>query len=268
MTMEFTSRNFVLLCCILLFLSITARSQDKKLITGDFSGFSFTQLVNEAEKQTGMRFYYNAAETDSLRINISANGITLNALLDQVLKNTGLQYAISPRGEVFISLRFAIQTDLPPGFFVRSIKTKDSVPAPFIAVAEETKPKEKLKNSIENKLFEIGIKNSEPNKASSTIAGYIRDIKNGEAIIGASVYVDSPAIGVISDQFGYYSITLPKGRHSLQVSSAGMKDTRRQVLLQADGKLDIEMETFVPSLKTVVITAEKKIEYKKPADGA
>ncbi len=258
MTMRFTSRNFVLLCCILTFLSITARSQDKKLITGNFSGFSFAQLVNEAEKQTGMRFYYNAAETDSLRINISANGITLSALLDQVLKNTGLQYAINPRGEVFISLRFAIQTDLPPGFFVRSIKNKDSASVPVIPLAEENKPKEKLKNSVENKLFEIGIKGSDPNKTSSTIAGYIRDVKNGEAITGASVYVDSPAIGVISDQFGYYSVTLPKGRHSLQVSSAGMKDTRRQVLLQADGKLDIEMETFVPSLKTVVITAEKK----------
>jgi len=60
------------------------------------------------------------------------------------------------------------------------------------------------------------------------VAGYVRDVKNGEAIIGASVYIDTPSIGVTTDQYGYYSLTLPRGRYLLHISSAGMKDARFQ----------------------------------------
>jgi len=73
-------------------------------------------------------------------------------------------------------------------------------------------------------------------------------MKSGEAIIGASVYVDSPYTGVNTDRFGYFSLTLRKGYHVINTSAVGMKDTKRQVMLNNDGKLNIDMEEYVPSL--------------------
>ena len=75
--------------------------------------------------------------------------------------------------------------------------------------------------------------------------------------MGASISVDTLSISKSTDQFGYYSLSLPKGRHIIRFSSAGMKDTRRQVMVYSDGKLNIDMDEFVASLKAVIVSADK-----------
>ena len=75
--------------------------------------------------------------------------------------------------------------------------------------------------------------------------------------MGARISVDTLAINKATDQFGYYTLTLPRGRHIIRISSAGMKDTRRQVMVYSDGKLNIELEEFVASLKAVIVSADK-----------
>ena len=89
------------------------------------------------------------------------------------------------------------------------------------------------------------------------MAGYVPDAKTGEPVIGASIYIDKPRIGVASDQYGYYTISLPKGRHILNIQSIGMKDTRRQILLQGDGKMNIDLQGQVMMLKNVIVSAQK-----------
>ena len=75
--------------------------------------------------------------------------------------------------------------------------------------------------------------------------------------MGAAVYIENPRIGTVSDQFGFYSVTLPRGKHDLKIRSIGLKDTRRRIILYSDDKFDIEMEDDVIALKEVVIEAEK-----------
>ena len=60
-----------------------------------------------------------------------------------------------------------------------------------------------------------------------------------------------------TDQYGFYAISLPKGRLVLNIQSIGMKDTRRQVQLSGDGKLNIDLQSLVMMLKNVTISAEK-----------
>src|SRR6185437_6113941 len=110
---------------------------------------------------------------------------------------------------------------------------------------------------LENKLYQIGENAANNGQPSAIIAGYVRDAKTGEPVIGASLYIDKPRIGVASDQYGYYTISLPKGRHILNIQSIGMKDTRRQILLQGDGKMNIDLQGQVMMLKNVIVSAQK-----------
>lgn len=104
-------------------------------------------------------------------------------------------------------------------------------------------------------MYEIGSGDAKGGKA--TLAGHIRDQKSGEPVIGATLYIESPSIGTSTDQFGYYSLTLPVGRHDIKIRGIGIKNTKRQVVLRADGKLEIEVEEDITPLKEVVIEAEK-----------
>jgi hypothetical protein len=83
------------------------------------------------------------------------------------------------------------------------------------------------------------------------------DSKTGEPVIGASVHAENTGIGGVSDQYGYYIISLPRGRYTLSIQSVGMKDTKREIMVNGDGKFNIEMQTQVIALKKVVVSAEK-----------
>jgi hypothetical protein len=121
--------------------------------------------------------------------------------------------------------------------------------------------------SVDNRLYTIGSPGNTTGKPNATIGGYIREVKTGEPIVGAAVYIERPSIGVITDQYGYYSLSLPKGRHTLKVSGIGMKDVSRQILLYSDGSFSITMEEFIPSLKSVVVVSEKHSNVLKPEMG-
>ncbi|HMH34755.1 MAG TPA: TonB-dependent receptor [Puia sp.] len=262
--MRSPSRFCLLFFSGLLFFSFHAHAQNKLSVTGDFQGVPFEAFVSQVEAQTKCHFYFNNQQTDSFTVNISVREKPLSQVLDQLFKNTEFHYSIDEDNNVFVVKRFKIETKLPDDFFNKkktvadSSRGNDATPD----YSEEDTRNEKLKASLENKLFEIGIKTNTLKAGSATVAGYVRDMKTGEAIIGAAIYMDNPPIGVTTDQFGYYSFTLPRGRHTLRITSVGMKETKRQIMLFTDGKLSIEMQEFVPSLKAVTVISEKNSNIK------
>jgi hypothetical protein len=246
------------LCIFILGLSLPflSRAQDQgKKISGSFRGFTFPQLVDRLEP-AGFHFYFDPAELDSLVINITVDEATVPEVLEQVFRGTDFHFAVDSLGRVFVSKHFSIRTtlpsDLPDQDKVRGAGGRKAV----IAGEDELQEKPRLKSLEENKVFEIGDK-TRTTQGRATLAGYVRDDKTGEAIVGASLYADTSSHTVVTDQFGYYSLTLPKGRHVIRISSQGMKETRRQVIVYSDGKLSVDMQEYIASLKTVIVSAEK-----------
>jgi hypothetical protein len=251
-------RHCVAIFLLLLLLSLKSQGQGNKLISGNFIGYSFTQFANEIESKTSFHFYYDVAELDSITVNLSVTQVTISRLLDEVFKSTSIHYSIDSSGRIFVS-RFAIKTDLPRNFFEPGNENPSDINADQYA---DEPGKAKLKISAENKLFEIGLKTTKPLTGKATISGYVRDVQSGETIVGASIYIDTPSIIVNSNQYGYFSLTIPKGRHVIKISSTGMQETKRQILLYSDGKLDIELHEYIASLKTIVVSADKTSNIK------
>lgn len=246
---------YILLICCLLGSNTVVGQADRK-ITINVTDVSLLKFVEEIERTTNYRFYFDPVETDSLLITVKTESATLDQVMQAALQNSVFQYAVDEGNRVYITKKYKIQTVLAADFFDGK-KTKDTVSEPQIMLpgADE---KDKLKASLEKKLFEIGQRSSIIGKGNARLTGYVRDVKSGEAISGASVYIDTPSIKTITDQFGYYAITLPKGRYTLHVNSLGMKDTKRQLVMYSDGKLTVELEDYVASLKAVTVTTDKR----------
>ncbi len=213
--------------------------------------------MHELETTTSYRFYYDVSQFDSLRITISVSSQPLSKLLDQVFSGTSFYYSIDGSNRVFFSKGQPVKTSLPEGLFSGSVAQKPQ--ADTVVTTSEERKKRPRENAIaENKLYEIGDKNNADNsQARVTLAGYVLDAKTGEPVVGASVYIEKPRIGVSTDQFGYYSISLPKGRHILNIQSIGMRDARRQLVVYSNGKMNIELQGQVITLKNVIVSAEK-----------
>jgi hypothetical protein len=90
-----------------------------------------------------------------------------------------------------------------------------------------------------------------------TLSGYIRDVASNEVLIGATVYVAELEKGTISNEFGYYSLTLPMGLYDLQYSYIGYKTFQWQTNLVADVFYDIQMDEKSSLLEEVVITTHE-----------
>lgn len=90
-----------------------------------------------------------------------------------------------------------------------------------------------------------------------TISGYIKDASNGEGMFTANVLCQGLSKGATSNIYGFYSLTLPEGKHALEVSYLGYETKTIEVDLSKDLTLDIELEEKKEQLDEVVISEER-----------
>jgi hypothetical protein len=95
-------------------------------------------------------------------------------------------------------------------------------------------------------------------KAKYSLSGYLKDAKNGETLIGASLYIKEISNGTTSNEYGFYSITLPEGTYTLTFSYIGYKNTTKTITLSQNTKLDIELATDDVTLQEIVVTEVKE----------
>ncbi len=96
------------------------------------------------------------------------------------------------------------------------------------------------------------------NPAKHTISGYIKDASNGESLLAASVYVTELGKGTNTNEYGFYSITLPSDTYTLKISYVGLATLERKIVLDKDIRLNLEMGVTATEIQEVVITGEKK----------
>ena len=243
-----------LLLCVLALLRLPGYGQQaEKTVTGSFNHLRFEQFASQLEAQTNYRFYFDPKAVDSLFVTVQAQAQPLRAVLAKALQHTPFHVAIDEENRVFISAAL-ISAALPDNFY--SPKATEAAVAPADEDAGATPAgRSRYVSASEYKVYEIGAPGSGGGKA--TLAGHIREQKSGEPVIGASIYSEAPNVGASTDQFGYFSLTLPVGRYDLKIRGVGIKNTKRQVVLRANGKLEIEVEEDIITLKEVVIEAEK-----------
>jgi len=86
-----------------------------------------------------------------------------------------------------------------------------------------------------------------------TINGHIRDENSGEELIGASIYITSLHTGAVTNQYGFYSITIPKGDYELIISHLGYNTAVKHVMLNRSLALDHPLSVRVYKLAEVNI---------------
>lgn len=92
-----------------------------------------------------------------------------------------------------------------------------------------------------------------------TISGYITDVNNGESIVGVNIYCEELNLGVTSNTYGFYSLTLPAGTYDISYSFIGYKTENKNFSLNSSMRYDVEFELSSVNIQEVVVTGEKNI---------
>ncbi len=94
-----------------------------------------------------------------------------------------------------------------------------------------------------------------------TLNGYVRDASNGEELLGVTVYVKELKNGVISNSYGFYSLTLAPGTYTIRYSFIGYEAVEMQVVLDKDISQNISLEEESVELEEVVVTGKAPEEH-------
>lgn len=246
-------RYFLFLLLILGALSVKSQIKEQR-ISGDFINLGIEQFVKQLEAQTSYHFYYDRQRFDSLRVTLNVNNRPLREVLDALFKDSEFSYAIDAKGRVFLTRGRKINPDLPQ--LSPAAQTAEGAQEIAVTDLSTAKEEEVAIANAENKLYEIGIR-SASTTGNAILSGILRDAKTGEAMVGAAIFTEAPRIGITTDQFGFYSLTLPKGSHTLNVRGMGIKDTKRRIMLYSSGKLNLDVQPEITTLREVIISADK-----------
>ncbi|WP_395633528.1 carboxypeptidase-like regulatory domain-containing protein [Flavobacterium sp.] len=98
-----------------------------------------------------------------------------------------------------------------------------------------------------------------------TISGVVADEKNKETLIGVSLFVQETKTGLVTNEYGFYSITLPEGEYTLLVNYMGYQTVTEKITLNQDLKKNFYLSVSSQQLDEVVIVDNKKrVDIRKP----
>lgn len=98
-----------------------------------------------------------------------------------------------------------------------------------------------------------------------TLSGFIHDASSGESLPGAIVSIKENGKGTVSNNYGFYSITLTEGEYTVLYSFLGFTTQAKQVRLDKDIRINVSLNSQAIETKEVVISAEKEDKNVKDA---
>ena len=96
-----------------------------------------------------------------------------------------------------------------------------------------------------------------------TLSGVVKDKKNGEDLIGATVFIQGINKGAATNLYGFYSLSVPKGDYTVTFSYTGYANIERKVNLQANTKVNIDLEEATQTKEAVEVVANKLVDQTK-----
>ena len=123
---------------------------------------------------------------------------------------------------------------------------------PFVMLTSLSISKAQSTNTVGSVQYQVS-------KAALTVSGYIKDADNGEGLIGVSVYFKETATGAVTNNYGFYAVTVPSGTYNLVISYVGYtKQTRTVDLTNRNIRLDLELKQEGKDLQEVVVSTKRE----------
>ncbi len=88
------------------------------------------------------------------------------------------------------------------------------------------------------------------------LRGYVSDGETGETLIGATVYVPTIQQGVTTNEYGFYSLTLPQGTYQVEYSYVGFETIVETIDLSQNTTLSLELGGTAQQLEEVIVSSE------------
>jgi hypothetical protein len=219
------------------------------------SGEDFETLVRQVHASTDVRIYYKPEWFEGLSFSYSADSVSLEEAMDQVLKGTGLHFQFISDQRMMILPDGRLQVTLP----VLSSQDFSTQPGPE-GSWEGTEPGEEfLRGTRAEHIPRIVVvgKESLSGRGIARVKGKLTNLENGEPILGATMVELESGKGAVSDQNGNVTMALVPGRHQVRFSFIGMETVQLTLDVLSDGEFLLQMRPAMIAIDEVQIMGQQ-----------
>jgi len=220
--------------------------------SADTTRMLFGKWVEEVETLSDYRFYFDPARMDSLTIRRPSS--TMPQALDELFGGSSYYFIIDSLQRVYITYERPLRPTLPENYFARSESEDDFDVAIFDYMYDEA---QRRQLSDEEVIYEIGPRTNKITEANAVLKGRIRNVHTGEPIAGAVIHNPTSGKSTTSDPLGFYQLTVPTGRNTLEITFLGMMPATRQLMIYSQGEFDVELSEKVIALREVIIRSDR-----------
>ncbi|HUU99707.1 MAG TPA: TonB-dependent receptor [Bacteroidales bacterium] len=246
------SRICLLVLLLLILIPRNLSGQEKYRLTWEYKNLSFRDFVIKTENLHQVKFFYKEEWVKDLILGDYGESVTLHEVLDNLLRETNIYYFIDDAGNIVLTKNFVVK-------IIQKVTVEEGN---FIPPTEYADYQDN-KQSTGNIFIEIGDPADRNKPGNVIISGYITDRDTKEPVSGVTVYNQKLLSGTISNQYGFYSLSIPRGNHLLQFTFIGMKEKMINVNLYGSGEVNIEMNSMLIPLKETVVSAQKSMTLQR-----
>lgn len=256
-------KKIIVLIFFFNFYFLFAQKGMEKKISITFENSSKIEVIKQIEKASNYQFYFIEDWFDDKTISGQFNNVTINMLLDEILKNTVINYYISLDNKVILTLNNLIYDSLPKSF--------SSNPNDDIINSEKTKPvfyneKSQVDNTI-TETIRIGKESLNTRQKKYTLSGYVKNANNNEPIPDLALVVLNENVNAVTDINGFYSIKLSPGVNFIETKSLGIKGVKKKIIIYNNGTLNFNLREDSEILDEVVIEANQGRNIREAVTG-
>ncbi len=252
----------ILFAFVLFSFSLTYSQNQEKKISIQFEHLTKLDVIKKIESKTSYRFYFIESWFDNELISRNYDQIRLSSILNDLFKNTDINYYISSDNKVILTQNSLIYDSLPNDFFGKNKTTTSSGKPKPVYYSEKTKLQ---KTGIET--VRIGKERISSNQTRYTLSGHVKNSTTHDPIPSLVLSVQNKNINAVTDYNGYYSIILPVGENIIELKALGIENFKKKFIIYNDGTYNFNLEENLELLDEVVIDADKDKNIKEAITG-
>lgn len=249
--------RLILLVFLLFSFRLTFCQIDTYTTSRQFDSIAFTELVQFVESESDIRFYFKDIWVDDVFLSITNHSTLLPQLSSQLLQK-GINIYIQENRIILLKGEEPI-TSLPE--FKSNDKTiLNRREENEITVAEESYLQSRKIASTE--VIVIGDENKASPGRACSVKGRIKDLANGEPIIGATLYIEDISYGAVTDVDGNFQMNLKTGKYKVRITHVSMKPKEYYFQVYSSGSIVLEMRKELREIDEVVVSASQNDNVK------
>lgn len=251
--------KLVVILYMLCFLRPLADGDPDSPVSCHFRAASFDEFAGYIYSVSGVRIYYRAAWTGNVKVTIEADSIPVVVAVRKALEGTGLSVS-AWNGDLVVIPGEGLPDRLPQYTSLALPAERQSADTGTLTRSEERYLTGRKADLLQ--VIRVGRKGVAAPGSRVTIRGYITEQQTGEAVIGATMFLEELKTGAAADQNGIVSMAVTPGTYTAVFAYMGMETRRCMLEIMSGGEFSLEMKKAAIQMKEVVVYGDRQMNMR------